>query len=777
LHKISLNPAWQFHLGDPNAWRWGPPPQWSWQDVDLPHDWSIELERSPENPSGYDGGYFPTGFGWYQKVIRAPLSWQGKVILVEFEGVYMNAEAWINDHWLGYHPYGYTSFTYDLTPFLRFDGPNILRVGVDNSHQVNSRWYSGSGIYRPAWLWVGDPQHIAHWGVYVTTPEVSADSAQVRIQTRLVDERTGSITPAEGMSLHSTIYDPQGNIAASVEFTVGFADAEEEIVQEVQVPSPELWSPDTPHLYSLVSELLRDGEAVDQETTLFGIRSLEFSAERGFLLNDSSLKLKGGCAHHDHGILGAAAYPDAEARKVKLHKENGFNAIRCAHNPPAPGFLDACDRLGMLVIDESFDCWQEGKNAGDYHTVFHDWWSRDLESMVLRDRNHPSVILWSIGNELLERNKPEGVELGRMQAKLVRKLDPSRPLTIAVNGGGGAWDWQETDALFALVDVCGYNYEGRNYASDHNRLPQRVIAGTESTPGEAFDHWMMVEEMSHVVGDFVWTSLDYIGEAGIGRVELEPFEQWALGRCPWHQANCGDLDLCGFKRPQSYYRDILWKRGSPLFIAVHTPIPEGKTPHITYWGWPDVWPNWNWLGMEGRTFRVDVYSACEQVELRLNGRLLGMQPAARPERFMATFEVPYEAGELKAIGYCEGRPAAEYTLATTGLADRLRLSSDRTAVEASEPRLFYITVEVTDANGLVDPTAGNEIFFTVQGPGLILALGSGDPRSSEWYVGNQRRAFRGLCLVAVKSSGDSGEIVLRAQADGLQGAEIRLKVT
>jgi beta-galactosidase len=776
LQKISLNSGWQFHLGDPKAWRWGPPPQWDWQNIDLPHDWSIGLERSPENPSGYDGGYFPTGFGWYHKAIAAPLSWQGKVVLLEFEGVYMNSAAWLNDHWLGYHPYGYTSFCYDLTPYLRIDGPNSLRLGVDNTHQVNSRWYSGSGIYRPAWLWVGDPLHIAHQGVYVTTPHVSQQASQVRIQTRWVDDRPGTPISKEGLSLRTTLFDPEGKAVASAESPAGFAQASQVIEQNMEVQKPELWSPEMPSLYSLSSELLLDGAVIDRERTTFGIRSLEFSAQRGFLLNGVPMKLKGGCAHHDHGIVGAAAYPDAEERKVRLHQDNGFNAIRCAHNPPSPAFLDACDRLGMLVIDESFDCWCEGKNAGDYHTVFADWWQRDLESMLLRDRNHPSVILWSIGNELLERNKPEGVELGRMQAELVRKLDPSRPVTIALCGSGGAWDWKETDGLFALVDVCGYNYESRNYASDHARLPERIIVGTESTPGEAFEHWMMVSEMDHVIGDFVWTSLDYLGESGIGRVELEPFVQYELGRYPWHQANCGDLDLCGFKRPQSFYRDILWKQGSPLFIVVHTPIPEGKSPHITYWGWPDVWPNWNWTGLEGQALQVDAYSACEQVELLLNGKSIGIQPATRQERFTATFQVPYEPGELKAIGYIDGKQSAEYTLATTGAAERLRLSGDRITVESGESRLLYVTVEVTDANGRLHPAANNEIFFTVHGPARILAVGSGDPRSTEPYTGNQRRAFHGRCLVAVKTSGEHGAITLRAQADGLETAEIELQV-
>jgi len=481
--------------------------------------------------------------------------------------------------------------------------------------------------------------------------------------------------------------------------------------------------------------------------------------------------------HHDDGVMGAASYDRAEERKVEVLKASGFNAIRCAHNPPAPSFLDACDRLGMLVIDEAFDCWRAGKNAYDYHVSFDDWWQRDIDSMVLRDRNHPSIIMWSIGNEVLERaGHSGGAGIATMLADYVRHIDPTRPVTAAINGSGGTWKLQRTDALFNTLDVGGYNYQMAHYIPDHARTPNRVMYGSESTAGEAFDHWMAVLENPYVIGDFVWTSLDYLGESGIGRVHFEDTNRSFLGEYPWHQANCGDLDLCGFKRPQSYYRDILWKCGEKLSIFVHEPVPEGKTPHVTFWGWPDVSPNWTWPGYEGQDFTVDVYGDYDAVELFLNDEPLGRQPATKQERFTASFTVPYNPGVLRAVGITNGLPVASAELTTAGAPTQIKLSPDRIILKTETGDLSFITVEVTDAAGDVHPRACHTIFFTLKGAGSIAAAGNSNPTSTELYVGNQRSAYRGRCLVVVKSGGEPGEIYLRAQADGLDGAEVVIQV-
>jgi beta-galactosidase len=557
-------------------------------------------------------------------------------------------------------------------------------------------------------------------------------------------------------------------------------NAQTDCDQELQVPNPQLWSPDTPNLYRLETEVIVGGETVDTDSTSFGIRSLQVDAENGFTLNGIPTLLKGGCVHHDNGVMGAESHDRSEERKVELLKASGYNAVRCAHNPPAPSFLDACDRHGMLVIDEAFDMWRAPKTPSDYHVYFDDWWQRDIESMVRRDRNHPSIIMWSIGNEVYERSLPEGVEIARMLAYHIRSLDPTRPITSGVNGlrkdGVRLGFPPEMDEFFAVLDVCGYNYQNLQFRSDHERVPERVMYGSESAAADAFEHWKSVLELDHVIGDFVWTSLDYLGESGIGRTHFDDEPYSFLPDYPWHQAYCGDIDICGFKRPQSHYRDILWGVGDPIYIAVHPPAPDGKTWAHTFWGWYDVWPNWNWPGREGETFKVDVYSACEKVALLLNGVSLGTKPTTQQEKHIATFEVPYAPGELKAVGYNGKQQVAEYTVKTVGPAAAIRLTSDRNPIRAVPGDLCYVIVEVVDQDGLVHPNSDHLIFFTVKGEGNIAAVGNGNPMSEGKYRGNQRRAHRGRCLVVVKTDGKPGEIHLRAQADGLEGCEITIGV-
>ncbi len=774
MQRQCFDHDWQFHLGNASAGHWREPEDSAWRHVDLPHDWSIELERGPEEPSGASNGFFQMGCGWYRKTFNAPEDWRGRKVFVEFEGVYMNAEVWLNQQFLGRHPYGYTTFCYDLTPYLKQGEENVLSVSVDNAAQLNSRWYSGSGIYRHVWLMVAELVHVAHWGVYVTTPEVSAEAATVRVRTTV--ENAGEAT--QEVTVRTHLVAPDNSLVATAEavaLAVGAGETQE-VVQDLQAARPQLWTQATPALYHLETEVLAEGRTLDTATTLFGIRRIEFDAHRGFLLNGEPVLLKGGCVHHDNGVLGAAAFDRSEERKVELLKAAGYNAIRCAHNPPSPAFLEACDRLGMLVIDEAFDCWRIGKNPYDYHVSFDDWWRRDLQSMILRDRNHPSVIMWSIGNEVGERNgRSGGVDIARRLAGEVRALDPTRPITAAVNGGGPGWPWSDTDDVFAVLDICGYNYQERQYAVDTQRHPERIIYGSESTAGEAFEHWMSVLEMPNVIGDFAWTALDYLGESGIGRVVFEDKPGEFLGKYPWHQANCGDLDLCGFRRPQSYYRSVLWG-DIELYIAVHDPVPQCKTPKTTYWGWPEVWPNWTWPGCEGQVFRVDVYSRCEWVELFLNGRSLGVKPSTREERLIATFEVPYEPGVLSAVGYSGDEKVVECEVKTVGAVAGIRLAPDRSVLKAGERDLCFVTVEVVDASGQVDPNAVTPIFFTTQGEGFLTAVGNGNPMSTEPYRGNRRQAYRGRCLVVVQSNGRPGKIRLRAQADGLDGAEATICV-
>ena len=784
MQRVSLDRSWRFHLGDPPGVPYGAPDDANWRVVDLPHDWSIELDRTADAPSGDSGGYFQMGRGWYRRTFAVPENWDDRQVFVEFEGVYQNAEIWINEDFVARHPYGYTSFNLDITPYVTIGPDNVLTVKVDNAVQKNSRWYSGSGIYRHVWLLAAEPVHVAHWGICITTPEVSTTEATVEIATTIDNDETS----ATRVTLRSCVLAEDGAaLTKAVTRLTIRGDQSRVCSQRITVADPHFWSPESPHLYRIETDVIVDGAIVDTTITPFGIRTIEFSATKGLLLNGQETKLRGGCVHHDNGILGAASYDRAEERKVELLKAGGYNAIRCAHNPPSPAFLDACDRLGMLVIDEAFDCWREGKTPYDYHVAFADWWERDLESMVLRDRNHPSVIMWSIGNEVQERNgRSNGAEVAQALADRTRELDPTRPITSAICGSNGAWPWERTDAVFEVLDVGGYNYQEAQYRSDHERHPARIMYGAESTPREALEHWEAVQELPYVIGDFVWTSLDYLGESGIGRVYIEGKDSPSLGAYPWHQANCGDLDLCGFKRPQSHYRDILWQRGSSrdgvgdrdsvggLYIAVHEPAPEGKTQTITYWGWPLVHPSWTWPGREGETFTVDVYSACEEVELFLNERSQGRLPTGRDQRYIATFEVPYTPGVLRAIGYDAGQPTATWELQTVGTPAAIRLTPDRAGLHASGDDLSFVTVEVVDAQGRTDPNADHEIFFAAQGEGVIAAVGSGNPVSEEPYCGNQRSVYEGRCLVVVKTIGTPGTITLRAQADGLVPAEITL---
>ena len=499
---------------------------------------------------------------------------------------------------------------------------------------------------------------------------------------------------------------------------------------KVDVAQPRLWSPATPALHRAVVEVVTaDGVVVDRVQQAFGIRRIEIDAEKGLRVNGVPYEMKGACVHHDNGPLGAAAIDRAEERRVEILKAAGYNAIRTSHNPPSPAFLDAADRLGMLVIDEAFDMWERPKNPQDYHRFFKDWWAQDLAAMVRRDRNHPSVVLWSIGNEVNERADPSGLEIARQLIAGVRKDDPTRPVTNAICA---FWDhkdrpWTDTDPAFALLDVGGYNYQWKEYEKDHARAPQRVMAGTESTTLEAFDYWSLVERLPYVIGDFVWTGIDYLGESGLGRAFVEGEEPGDFtAPWPWHIAGSGDIDILGHRKPQSYYREAMWRPGV-LEVAVHRPIPEGKKEKVLMWGWPLVESHWTWPGQEGKPLKVAVYSSCERVSLELNGKPVGEKPTTRAERRQNEFEVPYAPGALAATCTGAGDPKTRVELVTAGPPATLRLTADRGEIRASRNDLSYVRIEVVDAKGTVVPGARPQIVATVTGPGELAALGERGP--------------------------------------------------
>jgi len=771
--RLLFDHDWKFLLGDPSGAESPAFDAAGWRTVDLPHDWSIEGKIDPQNPMGGSGGFFPAGVGWYRRTFTVPATWSAKRIGVEFEGIYMNATVYVNGNNLGMHPYGYTTFFHDLTPHLKPGGNNVLAIRVDQSRHRNSRWYAGSGIYRHVWLDAANPVHVATWGTSVTTPEVSAARALVSVKTRIANE---SGKPSK-VALETVLYARSGaavgksNSSAAVEAGNSVA-----VSQEIAVDKPSLWALESPTLYRAVTRVMEDGKTVDEISTPFGIRSTEWSAEKGFLLNGKAVKMTGGCVHHDNGPLGAAAFDRAEERRVRILKESGFNAIRTSHNPPSPAFLDACDRLGMLVMDEAFDCWSRGKNPQDYNVAFKDWWQRDIDAMVLRDRNHPSVVMWSIGNEVPERGEPLGAEEAKTIANYLRGLDRTRPVTAALNAIPGRWS--DTDGYYSALDIGGYNYDLNNHAADHTRVPSRVMVCTESFGQDTFSYSAMAAQFPYIVGDFVWTAIDYLGESGLGRWyyrDLQDTSREAYGApYPCHGADCGDIDLCGNRRARAHYRNIVWGRGEKLYLGVRQPVPEGKDLHVTRWGVFPVYASWTWPGMEGKPLEVEIYSRAELVRLYLGEKQIGEKPTTSAQQFKANFSVPYAPGVLKAVAVEGGKPVAEAVLRTAGEPARVRLTADRVSLQADGQDLSFVAVEAVDPNGQPHPNAEHQVTFRLQGPGAIVAVGNADLMSEEPYQGDRRKLFHGRALVVVRTSRTAGDLTLTASAPGLKGNAVRL---
>ncbi len=753
----------------------------NWQKVDLPHDWSIENlpNQIPDTIIGpfdrHSSGSIFTGFtiggtGWYRKKFITEKSAQHKMVTIYFDGVYMNSDVWLNGHHLGNHPYGYSPFYYELTPYLNPAGQeNILAVRVRNEGR-NARWYSGSGIYRHVWLTVTEPVHVAPWGIFVTTSPVSRNSANVQVRTSIENKQA----TRRNISLVTTLLSPDGKtISRSQRPLTLEANASETGEQIIPVTNPVLWSVETPRLYKTVTEIKEGNKTIDQVETLFGIRTLSFTAQNGFLLNGKRELLKGGCIHHDNGPLGAAAIDRAEERKIETLKKNGFNAVRLSHNPPSQQLLDICDRLGMLVIDEAFDVWEKAKMPQDYHQYFKEWWRRDLEAMFLRDRNHPSVIIWSIGNEIPER--VDSLQVAKQLADKIHELDASRPITEALCGfwDHPAYKWDTTANAYALLDIGGYNYLWKLYEPDHQKFPNRIMVGTESHPKDALENWNMAEKHPYVLGDFVWTAVDYLGEASTGNASLDSTKKKKrLLRWPWFNAYCGDIDLIGNKKPQSYYRDVVW-RSKPIAMAVHSPIPEGLVENISDWGWPDEYQSWTWPGAEGKSLQVRVFSRAPLVRLILNGKVIGEQKMA-DSSITAVFNVPYQSGTLKAVNIINGKETNAIEFKTTGAPKRIRLVADRTNINASRNDLSYVMVEVTDENGQLVPRTEIPIQFSISGAGEMAGVGNASPTEMASFQRPQRKTVNGKCLVIVQPSTKAGTITLKATANGLASAQVAI---
>jgi beta-galactosidase len=779
IERVRLfDSGWKFHSGGAQGAENPNFDDSNWRTLDLPHDWSIEDLPGKDTPFDRDaisqvsGGFTTGGTGWYRKKFVPGDDMRNKWIVIRFDGIYMNSEVWINGIPAGNHPYGYTSFWYDITDLVKPDTSNLIAVKVRNEGE-NSRWYSGSGINRHVWLEVFDPVHVSQWGTTITTPEISEAAAKVIVRTKIGNHSTDK----QKVKLITRIINDDNVVFCISESEQALnGKSEYEFVQEMVVKNPVLWSVDSPQLNIAVNEVYVNGRLVDRNETPFGVRTIKFDAMNGFQLNGKSMKLKGGCFHDDHGPLGSRSYDRAEERRVELLKTSGFNAVRCSHNPPAPAFLDACDRVGILVIDEAFDMWQYPKNPYDYSLFFEKWWQKDVESMILRDRNHPSVILWSIGNEIPDMDLPEVINTSKVMSEFVRKIDPSRLVIAAVNDLNPA-----KDQFFSTLDIAGYNYGSGGFNTrsdifiyDHERVPSRVMIQTESFPSKAFISWMDVLDNTWLIGDFVWTAFDYIGEASIGWLGYMQTQAFY----PWTLAFCGDIDICGWKRPQSFYRDALWKDDQiSLFVKPPKPSFEENPDREPWskWNWDDVIADWNWKGYENQTILVTVYSSCDEAELYLNNISLGKKKTDRASEFKGLWEVPYQPGELKAVGYSRGKRVNSALLRTSGTVALISLISDRNEIIANNQDLCYITVELTDEGGIINPKAENLLEFEIDGPATIAGVGNANPVSVESCQLPRRKAWHGKCLVIIKSQNKPGTIRLKVSSDGLSPEEIIIK--
>ena len=792
-----FNDAWLFHRGDATGADSADFDDSQWRILDVPHDWSIEdlppgtnettgemwtagsplVRTGPFDLYASQGqiatGWTVGGVGWYRKTFPKPPVIAGGKAELRFEGVYMNCDVWLNGAHLGNHPYGYTEFAYDLTPHLR-EGMNTVAVRVNNSGR-NSRWYSGSGTFRKVWLSVAGDLRIPAQGVSVTTTDASKDTAIVNVQVAVE-----SGAAARQVAVRVRFLDADGIAAGEAQEQVNVpAGANATAICTLRLKNPRLWSPTDPHLYRAEVNLEADRKVADTAVHHIGVRKIEIDAERGLLINGESLKMRGGCVHHDNGPLGSACIARAEERRVEILKANGYNAIRTSHNPPSRDFLDACDRLGMLVIDEAFDCWEVAKNPEDYHLYFKDWWQRDLESMILRDRNHPCVVLWSIGNEVNERAEPRGIEIGKELAAFVHRLDPTRKVTAAITSpyDHPKQTWRDMQPAFTYLDVGGYNYQVSEYEKDHAAYPDRVMVGTESFPGQVFENWQSVENDSWVIGDFVWTAIDYLGESGLGQTSIRsgPGGPVGLAPYPWFNSYCGDIDLTGNKKPQSYFRDVVWRR-SKVEMAVQRPVPSGWTERFGAWGWSDELRSWTWPGFEGKPLKVRVYTRGNRVKLLLNGVELASQELTAKDALKAEFTVPYSPGELKAVAYEGEQEIGETAFRTTGKPQKLLMTPDRHKMKASRDDLSYVLVQVVDDKDQLVPDAVVPVVFKLDGAGEIAAVGNANPKDIASFRQPRRDTFHGTCVVVIRPTGKPGTIEISAESPGLGFATIRLKV-
>jgi beta-galactosidase len=778
--RVSFNKDWKFTLGEMPGAEKANFDDNSWRNLNLPHDWSIEGKFDQNNPAGTGGGALPGGLGWYRKTFTLPASDKDKNVFIDFDGVYRKSEVWINGHSLGMRPNGYISFRYDLGPYLKYDGEkNVIAIRVDNSQQPNSRWYSGSGIYRNVWLVTTGKLFVDHWGTYITTPKIDPQSATLAIKVKISN---GWPKNSEAV-LKTMLVDASGATIGSVSTVANIkAGAVTEIGQTTNVPSPHLWSVDDPYLYQVITQVISGGEVVDIYRTPVGIRSFVFDVDKGFLLNGKPVKINGVCDHHDLGCLGTAINKRALERQLEILKGMGCNAIRTSHNPPSPELLDLADQMGFIVMDEAFDMWKKEKTKYDYHLDWDQWHKKDLEDQVLRDRNHPSVFIWSIGNEIPEQwNKDSSADVIASELRtIVRSLDITRPITSAINNHD-----PRTDGILraGALDLVGFNYDQNQYPDFPKKFPGKSFLATETvsaletrghydmpsdsirrwpvkwdkpfTTGNAdltvsaYDNvsapwgslheetWKVIKKYDFLSGQFIWTGFDYIGEP-------TPY--------PWpaRSSYFGIIDLAGFPKDQYYMYQSEWTDKPVLHI----------------------FPHWNWT--VGQT--VDVwayYNHADEVELFLNGRSLGVRKK-QGDDLHVMWRVVYEPGTIRAVSRLGGKTVLEQEIRTAGKPAAILLSADHENIRADGSDLSFIKATIVDAAGVPVPDADNLVRFSTVGEGVVIATDNGNETSMESFQARDRNAFNGLCLAVLQSTGKEGSIKLIATAEGLVPASVSL---
>lgn len=769
-----LDTGWKFYKGDVTAAQGIKFDDSAWKTVNIPHDWSIEGPYESKWASGT--GYLPGGVGWYRKIITLSPQYRDKCVFIEFDGVYRDSEVWINGKPLGKRPFGYISFQYDLTPHVNFDGKaNILAVRVDHTDFADSRWYTGSGIYRPVRLYIKDKLHIAQWGVFVTTPKISPAESEIQIQTD-VENLNHSECRYE---LATEIISSQGKSIAAISTAYKIKpDTKETIAQTAKIPNPVLWTANSPSLYRLISKVISADKIIDQQETVFGIREIRFDADKGFFLNGVNMKLKGVCVHHDGGPVGAAVPVQMWQRRLRLLKEVGCNAIRMSHNPPDPALLDLCDQMGFLVMDEAFDeftppkkKWVTGWNQGTpsrkgYGEVFAEWSVRDIQDMVRRDRNHPSIILWSIGNEIDYKNDPfthpalgpefdpnappaqRLVTYGKPLVAAVKELDSTRPVTAAL-----ATAPMSNAAGFAdILDVVGYNYQEQYYAQDHKTYPARILLGSEN--GMHYEAWKAVTDNDYISGQFLWLGVDFLGEA----------RGW-----PDKASRSGLLDLCGYKKPIGWFRQALWSDKPMVYLCAASTRGQQDQPRR---GPRNLQDSWNWP--DGSDIRVFCYTNCQSVELFLNDVSLGVKSLHDTPGLRMNWYVPYQAGTLKAVGKNENKIACEYFLHTAGPAKKIGLNIDPASHYLDEKNTFQLEVFVLDEKGILVPDAENEIELKIDGPARLLGFGNGNNASHDYETDAVHKVYQGRALAIIQSDDPGAKISVKASCPGIDQAVVSL---